>query len=328
DRRRPNATFSVMSSQGSEASSWNTTPMLSGASPSMRRPSNSTLPCVAGVKPAMISSSVDLPQPDGPTTAKNSPRRNSRSIGPSACSAAVVGLAGKVLPTLESATWAVTMRPESHALSQRFQIVREKARIDDLAVIDLAGDGAHRALRFDHALQALQVDFALTPVRHSLGHARGEIAHRASGHCGLDVVLLGDDLRGLVGVLAHENDRLAPRANDGADEVSALLGHLYRGHAHDIVERRQHVAGDDHRTILVFVFRPQGLGDGHDVDLTRVQRSDALAEAARLHQLGILGFVARDLQQHRRERLAGRARIGVPDLLALEVLDALDRRIR
>src|SRR6202165_2817028 len=154
-------------SQGSEASSWNTTPMLSGASPAMVRPSNSTLPCVAGVKPAMISSSVDLPQPEGPTTAKNSPRRNSRSIGPSACSAVVVGLAGNILPTLESTTWAVTTRPESHALSQRFQIVRKEARVDDLAVIDLAGDGAHRALGFDHALQALEMDFALAPLRNA-----------------------------------------------------------------------------------------------------------------------------------------------------------------
>src|ERR1700682_6635027 len=118
--------------------------MLSGASPAMVRPSNSTLPCVGAVKPAMISSSVDLPHPEGPTTAKNSPRRNSRSIGPSACSGAVVGLAGNVLPTLESATWAVTTRPESRALSQGLQIIRKEARIDDLAVIDLDGDGDHR----------------------------------------------------------------------------------------------------------------------------------------------------------------------------------------
>src|ERR1700693_5945636 len=159
----------------------------------MVRPSSPTLPCVAGVKPAMISSSVDLPQPEGPTTAKNSPHRNSRSIGPSACNAAVVGLAGNVLPTLESATWAVTTRPGSRVLFQRLQIVRQEARIDDLAVIDLASDGAHRALRLDHALQALQVDFALAPVRHALGHARGEVAYSASGHCRLDVVLLGDD---------------------------------------------------------------------------------------------------------------------------------------
>jgi hypothetical protein len=35
---------------------------------------NATLPSVAGASPAMISSSVGLPQPDGPTTAKKSRR--------------------------------------------------------------------------------------------------------------------------------------------------------------------------------------------------------------------------------------------------------------
>ena len=41
------------------------------------------LEIIAGLTPA-TQGSVDLPQPEGPTTAKNSPRRNSRSIGPSA----------------------------------------------------------------------------------------------------------------------------------------------------------------------------------------------------------------------------------------------------
>jgi len=41
-------------------------------------------PEVAGIKPAMILSSVDFPQPDGPTTAKNSPRASVRSSGLSA----------------------------------------------------------------------------------------------------------------------------------------------------------------------------------------------------------------------------------------------------
>src|SRR6202162_2867161 len=59
--------------------------MPSGASPAIGRPSHSTVPSVAGVSPAIISRSVDLPQPDGPTTAKNSPRESSRLIGPSAC---------------------------------------------------------------------------------------------------------------------------------------------------------------------------------------------------------------------------------------------------
>ena len=61
-----------------------------------------------GVRPAMSSSSVDLPQPDGPTTAKNSPLRISKSIGPTACRGAGGRPVMKVLPTLSSRTCAVT----------------------------------------------------------------------------------------------------------------------------------------------------------------------------------------------------------------------------
>ena len=48
-------------------------------------PRTSPCPSLAVCKPARTSRKVDLPQPDGPTTAKNSPLRRSRSIGPSAC---------------------------------------------------------------------------------------------------------------------------------------------------------------------------------------------------------------------------------------------------
>src|SRR3546814_3923277 len=41
-------------------------------------------PSVGELSPATRSSSVDLPQPDGPTTEKNSPRRRSNVTGPSA----------------------------------------------------------------------------------------------------------------------------------------------------------------------------------------------------------------------------------------------------
>ena len=66
------------------------------------RPALRTRSCLRSraCSPAISSSSVDLPQPDGPTTAKNSPRRSSRSIGPSACSGAGGWPARKTLPTL------------------------------------------------------------------------------------------------------------------------------------------------------------------------------------------------------------------------------------
>ena len=61
-------------------------PTPSGTVPCTAWPSNRIVPAEGGFSPASTSSRVDLPQPDGPTTAKNSPRARSRSIGPSACS--------------------------------------------------------------------------------------------------------------------------------------------------------------------------------------------------------------------------------------------------
>jgi hypothetical protein len=82
--RSPNAILPRTLSHGNAASSWKTTPTPSGMSPWIGRPSKATLPSVGSVRPAISSSIVDLPQPDGPTTAKNSPLRISTSIGPSA----------------------------------------------------------------------------------------------------------------------------------------------------------------------------------------------------------------------------------------------------
>src|SRR6266480_1525144 len=44
------------------------------------RPPMDTSPCVMGSRPATMRSKVDLPQPDGPTSATNSPSRMCRSM--------------------------------------------------------------------------------------------------------------------------------------------------------------------------------------------------------------------------------------------------------
>ncbi|MHC2426002.1 hypothetical protein ACVII1_009002 [Bradyrhizobium elkanii] len=44
-------------------------------------PSTSTSPVVGGSRPEIILSSVDLPQPEGPTTTKNSPSLMVKSSG-------------------------------------------------------------------------------------------------------------------------------------------------------------------------------------------------------------------------------------------------------
>ena len=49
-------------------------PRCSGGSVSMRVSSSQMLPPESGSRPAMQLSAVDLPQPDGPSSAMNSPR--------------------------------------------------------------------------------------------------------------------------------------------------------------------------------------------------------------------------------------------------------------
>ena len=157
--------------------------------------------------------------------------------------------------------------------------------------------------------------------------ARRQVAHRCARHLGRDVEVLGDDVAGFVRILDHELDGAAARANDAANEIAArLLGFTGR-HAHDVVERRQRFGAGDQHAILVLHLGPQRLGDGGDVDLAEVERGEHRAESAGLDQLGVLLLVAGLPQQQDRERLAGRARIRVADLLALQILDRLDRRV-
>src|SRR5262249_8391134 len=95
-RRRWGAT----AAQGISVGSWNTKPMRRGAAAlAASASSHSTVPLVGSLKPAMMRSAVDLPQPDGPSNDTNSPGRTLRSRR----SRATTPFA-KVLPTLLSAT--------------------------------------------------------------------------------------------------------------------------------------------------------------------------------------------------------------------------------
>ena len=80
----PNPMFPTTVSHGNSAYSWNTTPR-SGPGAITARPSSVTPPLDADSNPATMLSSVDLPQPLGPTMVRNSPTATSRSIAPSAC---------------------------------------------------------------------------------------------------------------------------------------------------------------------------------------------------------------------------------------------------
>src|SRR5215216_5745798 len=137
--------LSVTVSQGKLASSWNTTPMPSGTSPATGLPSSVTVPSVGVFRPAIISSSVDFPQPEGPTTTKNSPRIRSRSIGPSALTSRCAAVAGKTRVTPRSATWT-----SGTSVGFLLQIVGQEAFVDDLAPVRVVLERANDLLRAHH----------------------------------------------------------------------------------------------------------------------------------------------------------------------------------
>src|SRR5262245_6282454 len=81
-------TFSRALSAGSSWNDWNTKPSVrprssarrSSSSANRSAPSSSTVPAVGVSRPARIASSVDLPEPEAPTTATASPGVTARSI--------------------------------------------------------------------------------------------------------------------------------------------------------------------------------------------------------------------------------------------------------
>ena len=83
---RPKATLSATVMWRNSAYCWKTKPTprsVTGWSVTSS-PSNATVPASGNSSPAMIRSSVVLPEPEGPSSARNSPGRASRSMSPSA----------------------------------------------------------------------------------------------------------------------------------------------------------------------------------------------------------------------------------------------------
>ena len=79
--RSPKATFSTIDMCGNRAYCWKTVLTLRryGGTFDTSTPSSRTLPDVGSSKPAIILSRVVLPQPDGPSIEKNSPRAIEKS---------------------------------------------------------------------------------------------------------------------------------------------------------------------------------------------------------------------------------------------------------
>ena len=95
----------------------------SAPGPRTGSPSSSTSPCVGVSSPATMRSSVDLPQPEGPSTVMKSLSATSRSVGCSASVGAPRFTPGKVRPTPR-------MRQAAHSEAQRnsARLARLKAR--------------------------------------------------------------------------------------------------------------------------------------------------------------------------------------------------------
>ena len=82
-------------------------PRLAGASSVTSRPSIKIVPEVVSSSPAISLSSVDLPQPDGPTKTTNSPSAISRSMP------GMMTVAPKALRTCLSVIWPMFFLPGS-----------------------------------------------------------------------------------------------------------------------------------------------------------------------------------------------------------------------
>jgi len=87
-RSSGNSTLANAVFHGSSVGSWNTMPTLPGIGPQTRSPSMRASPLLAAVRPARIASSVDLPQPLGPTSVTNRPLSTVKDTSSSARSGA------------------------------------------------------------------------------------------------------------------------------------------------------------------------------------------------------------------------------------------------
>jgi hypothetical protein len=68
------STLSSVVRHGNRFGAWNAIPTIVSG-PTTARPPTTTVPCVGARKPLQSFMNVDLPHPDGPTMATNSPRR-------------------------------------------------------------------------------------------------------------------------------------------------------------------------------------------------------------------------------------------------------------
>src|SRR4051812_17983986 len=108
-----------------------------GATELTSRPSMRISPEVTDSSPAIIASRVDLPQPDGPTSAMNSPFRASRSMPFSTSTAPKFLRSDRMInvdmqcPSLDRASFDGTLRQASHKILAAEEIDQQRRQRAD-----------------------------------------------------------------------------------------------------------------------------------------------------------------------------------------------------
>src|SRR5712691_7986878 len=200
-------------SHGKLASSWNTTPTPAGTSSPTGLPSKLTVPSVGAVRPASVSSSVVLPQPDGPTMVTNSPAARSRSSGPSAWTRPLPDSKTLLMPLSRARTCA--MPAAGRSMGPGLQILRQEAHVGDFLPIDRLLELADDLQAFDHAVHRGVIQRALAPI-----FDVEKMPEHLAGQRRVDVVGLGDDVGRLV-VMRREGVKYIEAHPDEAADIVA-----------------------------------------------------------------------------------------------------------
>src|SRR4029077_14910221 len=138
---------------------------------------------------------------------------------------------------------------------------------------------------------ALEMELPAAPIGNALGLARDEAAHRAAGDLPVEIVVLGHDVAGLIGIGVHELDRLSASADHRTNEIAPARGGSACRHADDVVERRQDFACCGDTAVFRLDLRPYRLGHWRHVDVADIERGNALAEAAGFDEFRVLRLV-------------------------------------
>src|SRR2546428_6619324 len=200
-----------------------------------------------------VSSSVVLPQPDGPTMVTNSPAPRSRSSGPSAWTRPLPDSKTLVTPLSRARTCAMPVAGRS--MGPGLQILRQEAHVGDFLPVDRLLELADDLQAFDHAIHRGVIQRAFAPV-----FDVEKMPEYLAGERRVDVIGLGDDVGRLVGMRLDVFHAFAAALDDRPDLLGPGLGKLVGDDADGLGHVwRQHVLGPEHRLDLGSFLRPHRL---------------------------------------------------------------------